>query len=150
MVDILLSGRFKRDFKDIFWTCTKENTWSTSDSIFTEILTTLESHDLGEGNAPLQKVFLNLVYEYSNKRSSEFKKRLSNLHSDPTFHEKLDRTLGSGKLAFRNGRVLDLSSSTPMFFELTPKALRERDGHGGGGCGRASVQCRALRGTCGV
>jgi hypothetical protein len=61
------------------------------------------------------------VLAYSNKRASELKKELANVHGDRTFHEKLDRTLKPGQLAFRNGHLLDLSSDRFSYRTLTPE-----------------------------
>lgn len=119
VVDLLLPDRFKRDSADGFWSCaTDTNTWSTSDSLFTELVRKLESH---QDRIEKKNVFLQLVYAYSNERASKLKKELANIHGDRTFHEKLDRTLMSGQLAFRNGYLLDLSSTVPSFDSLTPE-----------------------------
>jgi hypothetical protein len=119
VVDLLLPGRFKRDSAGCFWSCKLDtNTWSTCGSIFTELVSKLESH---QSELDKQDVFLELVLAYSNKRASELKTRLANIHGDRTFHEKLDRTLMPGQLAFRNGNLLDCSSSVPSFDSLTPE-----------------------------
>lgn len=58
-----------------------------------------------------------------SKRSCEFtigSRKLTFPIYDPTLHEKMDKTLGPGLLAFRNGRLLELDTDKPSVCSLAP------------------------------
>ena len=98
IIELLAHGRIKVDAFDHFWTCDlDDNRWSTSDMRWKRMLRRMRN-ELGvwcEKGAALKAYFAPEPDYY-----------------DPQLHEKMDKTLQSGMLCFRNGKLLDLSDAS--------------------------------------
>ena len=100
IIELLAHGRIKVDAFDHFWTCDLDDSrWSTttSDMRWQRMLRRMRN-ELGvwcEKGAALKAYFAPEPDYY-----------------DPQLHEKMDKTLQSGMLCFRNGKLLDLSDAS--------------------------------------
>ena len=96
VIELLLPGRIKTDAFNEFWSCCpSDNLWSTDDLRWQRMLRHLRE-ELGkwcERGDALKKYFAPEPDYYDRK-----------------LHKKMDKTLQSGMLAFRNGKLLDLSN----------------------------------------
>ena len=124
MLDVLLPGRFKLDtISKTLWTCdTQTNVWCTDDTTFGTLLNRLKTHEVVDFlSAPTD--FKTLLCGYKVDYFSKLKTSVSrtDTNHDSTFHETRDRSLAPGMLAFRNGKVLDLSGPEPALRDLAPE-----------------------------
>jgi len=124
VLDVLLPGRFKLDtISDTLWTCdTQTNVWTTKDTTFGTLLNVLETHAVVHYlSAPTD--FKTLLRGYGVKHFKDLQTRMTSTltNHDSTFHKTRDRSLLPGMLAFRNGKVLDLSGKKPRLRDLAPE-----------------------------
>ena len=107
ILDLRAPGRFVRDVTSSFWSCDPEdNRWSMDESRWATLLRDFEK-DLGiwaEKPGELKTYILS-----------------ARKYHDDEFHEKLDHTLASGMIAFRNGMLLDLRTNDPKIRALQPE-----------------------------
>jgi hypothetical protein len=108
IIELRAPGRIKVDVKSNLWSCEfGDNRWSTDETRFARLLRCLRT-DLEDWS------------EEDSKLRAYYKPEPS--YYDPSFHERLDRTLGPARLPFRNGKLLDLSEySGPSVRDLAPE-----------------------------
>ena len=94
IIEVLAPGRFKRDAFGSFWSCCLvDNRWSTASDRYECMI-----FDMRE--------FLEEWADKPEALKTYFMR--DRAYYDPALHEKMDKTLEPGMLAFRNGEMLDL------------------------------------------